>query len=504
MPLFPFRGEQVLPGDMSLDPEGAYSYPGYSVYSPYDSRDGTTAVPPSDFYFMYFANYVNTLMTADEFGECNFFIIAAAGTSATVRFSQAYDAGSTYAGFWTWSTPTTIDVGPGRTYVMPLDPALRNGASLLDGPPLLRVEVLSGTLVLDTIELQLEPPSGLMIPTGGWVWSDYIDAAPFIAQPLRHAEGLWDVTAYGSSGNGISPILSHLNGAYHDALAGSGTVDNAAATGMELDPLTDTITGTLSASVSSEFTFWWDSLPPSGYGAIMRKRMGIVICYWTEYPTNFHVLRPGIAAYVTPVDAFYEYWWEQALSGFELHPTDLWDTVGWRVSVDEAISYDAISGTEPADILARTSFTLGTGAPATWPGDGVDASLSFPMPSPGTAPSPAPTWTDIGTGYTANARLATPPAAGTDLVFIANGTLGDLTSYPFGAGASPGILTHAGAELTIATVLQPPRVRFKQAIWEPSSEAYIPPFEEPIPAGYFLGPNPNLAGLGDGVDVNFA
>jgi hypothetical protein len=512
MPTYPYRGDKATPGDFSLNPEGEYEW----LWDTWDSwweRDGVVAEPPADFYAFFYPSHIDE-ENPPEFGECNYFVVAGAGSNATVRFSQSFDVGAEYGGYYTWQTPVTMIVTEGRTLVMPFAEEWRDGVLIEDGAPLLRVEVLSGTLNLDTLELQLEPPGGLMRDSGERVWSDWVEADTVAIQPYRRTSFGWG-SLHSTATSGL-PSLAILNAMNEASVAGPGIEDDGdGGIFASADAYTPDTVG-LHNSFSQyegfgQLTVWADN----DEGTVRRRVNGRTY-WWDDYPVRWHDTYPAAASYARPNDADYPPFYERD-GGWDIHPTEQWQTVHWSSSVHASATYN---GKPSCNYLpGRAALSIFPGALHSWPeGTPEDLgtpTLSFPLPTPVDGHVPPLEWVPyygsdgVLAGYQTTPIVIESVPPGQNVTVIDHGINYDDFDAVYPGGGSGPFASGPGINITVYATwrfylnLLPPSVRWQEIVWTLDEEGvgFVSPI---VPAGYFLDPNANLDGLPDGIDVNFS
>ena len=256
-----WHGEKIGISDVLYSATGLRWSAPYGYWNPVDPDAYSYTISAGNDFYLYFdgAYYLGP---SDTLGACNWVLDVTSGT-AELEFSHSFDPGWSYAGGYAWSgTETKTITGPGRVWsALPM--SHRNYDDLYGntGSPLFRVRVVSGSIAVNTIYLQIEPPGGLEVSIGAH-WSDWVTPPPIgvpgtqlkVAQVRSIALQTWDVLEPAGSGHWPDSIKEDAvqniwDTEAADALAGA--ADSGAAN------LTDTfVTGGTVGSYSNGSSLW--------------------------------------------------------------------------------------------------------------------------------------------------------------------------------------------------------------------------------------------------------
>lgn len=387
----------------------------YQLRGTEDPDTTVTLVAGDDFYL--YSQQARLLRDSDPIGACTWIVDAVAG--GAVEVSTSIDPDWDYGGGYDW-TPAASSLTAGRNLI-PLPAPYRTFDVLAGnaGGLLIRFTVTSGTVVLSSVGLQVEPPDGLKVRTG-WEWSDYM--TPGLV-PARGDIGL----GYAGTGYG-EPYILDIDAALDAARSGAGNqAPSAAPTGtppnsyFRLGPENG-------ADFSASFeTFAYDRAgsinisPPSSFAYLM---VGYSYGYWRERPElrrtplEFFSADPPLLGrdYERVGPGFdwttYGEFADGDTAAIEWEPVDVYPFYQPSPGVPEGLIVGATIGIANETLLSDTGGGW-TGSFAGWPPPLGTATTEHVLPSDGGAV------VHLGT-----------PAPGTDFTVTIHTDLADAGFYP--------------------------------------------------------------------------
>jgi hypothetical protein len=191
-----YPGEKTL-WDLDIISGPSWSSLWNAIVPNYPAGADITLAAGNEFFINAAADW---LKTGESVTTANWIIELAA--PGTFELSVGYDTDYSYnpAAIFT-SGSQTVTLGPGR-HAFPVPPEHWTAYDKITGElgvPSFKIKVTSGSPVLSGAYLQLEGPSGLLLPTGEWEWSDWMEPSP-----RNHAIRIHDTTVwrYGTASEG--------------------------------------------------------------------------------------------------------------------------------------------------------------------------------------------------------------------------------------------------------------------------------------------------------------